>query len=179
MRHVPRSIAVLTVVVLGLAGCGTDDDAEDDATTPAGTAASTAAETTSALETVDASVPSDPEAPAQSATEQSDLGVVLGSLPLPPGSAPLGQAVSEGDNLSQTFTVQGIASASDVLDDDYLATLQDDDWDEDEPVEDRGDGVAATYRRGEVELLLVAQDGPADDPENAVLNVVLSGDVEG
>lgn len=171
-----RPIAVLAVLAMGLAGCEADD-----ADGGAGASASSAAEpaTASALETVDESVPPDPDAPAQSATEQSDLAVVLGELPLPPGSAPLGEAVSEGANLSQTFTVQGIQSAEEVLDDDYLDTLEDDDWDEEEPVEERGDGVGATFRRDELELLLVAQDGPADDPENAVLNVVLSGDVEG
>lgn len=34
--------------------------------------------------------------------------------------------------------------------------------------------AAASFVRDDLDLLLVTQDGPAGDPENAVLNVVLS-----
>lgn len=177
-RTALRPLALATALLLGLAACDTEADDADDGPEPTTAAAASTTPAATASETVDASVPPDPEEPAQSATEQSDLAVTLGELPLPPGSAPLSEAVSEGNTVSQTFTVQGIQEARDVLSEDYLATLEDADWEVDEPVEERGDGVAATLRREEVELLLVAQDGPADDPENAVLNIVLSGDAE-
>ncbi len=165
-------------VSLVLAGCADDiREANSGASsTPAAATPSTsslAASPTASTPTAVASATPDPAAATESVTEQSELGVALGELPLPAGTRPMGAARAEGATVSQVFEVQGLTAAADVLDADYLDDLEADGWEVIEPVADRGDGVAATLQRDDLELLLVAQDGPNDDATSAVLNILL------
>lgn len=155
-------------LALVVAGCA--DDIRE-ATSGGSPSSSTVAASTAPTSATTATP--DPSGPVQDVTEQSDLGVALGGLPLPAGTRPRGGPQAEGATVSQVFETQGNAKAAEVLGDDYIAQLEADGWEVIEPVADRGDGVAATLMRGDLELLLVAQDGPDDDAGNATLNVVI------
>lgn len=190
MRALP---ALLLALVVGLAGCSDDPSSVDEVQSPQGsvvddvptggedgTVSPTADVTpqpspvaTATGAATDSPTP-DPSGAAETITESSELSVALGELPLPSGTEPFGQPVTEGMTVSQTFRVQGIASADEVLTEDYLGELEDAGWQGQDGPEERGSGMAATFVRDGVDLQLVTQDGPAGDPENAVLNVLLS-----
>lgn len=192
MRVLPALLLVLAFST-GVAGCADGDDPSsvDDVPSPDGSivedvptvgedgtvspTVDVSSEASPAAATTASDLPTpDPSGAAETITESSDLAVALGELPLPSGTEPFGEAVTEGSTVSQIFRVQGIASADEVLTEDYLGELEDAGWEGQDGPQDRGDGVAASFFRDDLDLLLVTQDGPAGDPENAVLNVVLS-----